>query len=76
MSCRVLAASVDDGMSRGFYGAVMVGSGAGRHLIGIAGLAALAAAGALARHDRRPPPTTFFPECRALGGRRQLALHA
>jgi hypothetical protein len=33
---------------------VMVGAGAGRHLIGIAGLAALAAAGALARHDHRP----------------------
>ena len=44
----------DDGVSRGFYGAVMVGDGAGRHLIGIAGLVALAAAGALARHDRRP----------------------
>jgi hypothetical protein len=44
----------DDGISRGFYGAVMVGSGAARHLIGMAGLVALAAAGALARHDRRP----------------------
>jgi hypothetical protein len=44
----------DDGISSGYYGAAMAGTGAGRHLMGIAALAALAAAGALARHDRRP----------------------
>jgi hypothetical protein len=40
--------------SRGFYGAVPVGAPDNWHLVRLAGLAALAAAGALARHDRRP----------------------
>jgi hypothetical protein len=43
----------DDGMSRGFYGAVLNGASSGRILSGLAGLTALAVAGALARHDRR-----------------------
>lgn len=40
--------------SRGFYGAVPLSATDGWHLCRLAGLAALAAAGALARHDRRP----------------------
>jgi len=43
-----------DGVPQGFYSDWLVGASVGWHLIGLAGLAAFAAAGALARHDRRP----------------------
>jgi hypothetical protein len=43
-----------DGVPRGFNDDWLVGASVGWHLTGLAGLTALAAAGALARHDRRP----------------------
>jgi len=43
-----------DGVPPGFYDYWLVGASVGWHLVGLAGLATLTAAGALARHDRRP----------------------
>jgi len=45
---------VGDGVPRGFVEDWLDGASVAWHLVGLAGLATLAAAGALARHDRRP----------------------
>jgi hypothetical protein len=44
----------DDTLSGGYYGAVYAGAPFGSQTVGIAALVVLAAAGAMARHDRRP----------------------
>jgi hypothetical protein len=44
----------DDTLSAGYYGAVYAGAPFGSQTVGIAALGVLAAAGAMARHDRRP----------------------
>lgn len=43
-----------DGAPESFFGEWLVGAAVGWHLAALAGIAVLAAAGALARHDRRP----------------------
>jgi hypothetical protein len=43
----------DDLDARGYYGSVRFGGPDNWHFLRLAGLAALASAGALARHDRR-----------------------